>query len=110
MNNYKNNIVGIGCDFQNESNENSRKLAIESLSGGERDRVSWMTDNMENNKAYRYKIINKSNQEKKIILKNMIEDYLSYRKGWKNQPINSFQQKCMEINLKKIIILHYVLI
>ena len=93
MNNYKNNIVGIGCDFQNESNDNSRKLAIENLSGGEKQRVSWMINNMKNNKAYKYKIVNKNNIEKKIILKNLIENYLLYRKNWKDQPLNSFHQK-----------------
>ena len=66
MTDYKNNIVGIGCDFQNESDDNSRKLAIESLSGGEKQRVSWMIDNMKDNKAYKYKIINKNDLEKKI--------------------------------------------
>ena len=40
MTNYKNNIVGIGCDFQNEGDDNSRKLAIESLSGGEKQRLA----------------------------------------------------------------------
>ena len=50
MTDYNNNIVGIGCDFQNESDDNSRKLAIESLSGGENQRVSWMIDNMKDNK------------------------------------------------------------
>ena len=93
MNNYKNNIVGIGCDFQNESNDNSRKLAIENLSGGEKQRVSWMINNMKNNKAYKYKIVNKNNIEKKIILKNLIENYSLYRKNWKDQPLNSFHQK-----------------
>ena len=53
MNNYKNNIVGIGCDFQNEGNETSRKLAIENLTGGEKQRISWMIDNMKDNKVYK---------------------------------------------------------
>ncbi len=93
MTDYKNNIVGIGCDFQNESDDNSRKLAIESLSGGEKQRVSWMIDNMKDNKAYKYKIINKNDLEKKNILKELNGKYLLYRKNWKNQPLNSFQQK-----------------
>ena len=53
MSNYNNNIVGIGCDFQTESDENSRKLAIESLSGG-KTRVSWMLKNMHHNKVFKY--------------------------------------------------------
>ena len=35
MSKSKINIVGIGCDFQTEGEE-SRKLAIENLSGGEK--------------------------------------------------------------------------
>ena len=51
MSNSKINIVGVGCDFQSETEENSRKLAIENLSGGEKHRVSWMLKNMPLNKA-----------------------------------------------------------
>ena len=37
MYNKDKNIVGIGCDFQSENDDNSsRKLAIENLSGGEK--------------------------------------------------------------------------
>ena len=39
MSKSKINIVGIGCDFQSESDDNSRKLAIESLTGGENERI-----------------------------------------------------------------------
>ena len=39
MSKSKIKIVGIGCDFQSESDDNSRKLAIESLTGGENERV-----------------------------------------------------------------------
>ena len=101
MNIYRNNIVGIGCDFQNESIDNSRKLAIESLSGGEKERVSWMIENMSSNKAYRYKIIDKNDLEKKNILMSFNENYLLYRKNWKHQPLNSFQQKMYGDKFKK---------
>ena len=54
MSNSKINIVGIGCDLQSENEETSRKYAIENLSGGEKDRINWMTKNMPMNKAYVY--------------------------------------------------------
>ena len=101
MNIYRNNIVGIGCDFQNESIDNSRKLAIESLSGGEKERVSWMIENMSSNKAYKYKIIDKNDLEKKNILMSFNENYLLYRKNWKHQPLNSFKQKIYGDKFKK---------
>ena len=56
MSNYNNNIVGIGCDFQSESDENSRKLAIESLSGGRKTKSFWMIKNMHHNKVFKYKV------------------------------------------------------
>ena len=93
MSNYNNNIVGIGCDFQTESDENSRKLAIESLSGGEKQRVSWMIKNMHHNKVFKYKAQNKSDNEKKDLLKELSDAYLLYRENWKNQPHRSFKNK-----------------
>jgi len=93
MSNYNNNIVGIGCDFQTESDENSRKLAIESLSGGEKQRVSWMIKNMHHNKVFKYKAQNKSDNEKKDLLKELSDAYLLYRENWKNQPLRSFKNK-----------------
>ena len=66
MSKSKIHIVGIGCDFQTEGEEKSRKLAIENLSGGEKDRISWMTKFMSQNKAYKYNSLNKSKSEKKF--------------------------------------------
>ena len=77
----KNNIVGIGCDMQTELDVNSRKLAIESLTGSEKDRVDWMIKHMSENKAYKYKVANKNEKEKGIILQELKNDYLSYRKN-----------------------------
>ena len=93
MSKSKINIVGIGCDFQSEGDEKTRKLAIENLSGGNEDRISWMTKNMSQNKAYKYYSINKSNTEKKILLNQFNNSYTEYRKNWKNQPIESFKNK-----------------
>ena len=89
----RNKIVGIGCDFQTESDENSRKLAIENLSGGEKQRVSWMISNMYSNKAFKYKTLNKSKKEREEIFKKLCNEYLTYRKNWKNQPLQSFKKK-----------------
>ena len=89
----RNKIVGIGCDFQTEGDESSRKLAIENLSGGEKQRVSWMISNMYSNKAFKYKTLNKSKKEREEIFKNLCNEYLTYRKNWKNQPLQSFKKK-----------------
>ena len=87
------NIVGIGCDFQNETEDNSRKMAIESLSGGEKDKVKWMLEHMHSNKAYLYKAKNKSKKEREFLLKKFKDQYINYRKNWKEQPTKSFQKK-----------------
>jgi MoaA/NifB/PqqE/SkfB family radical SAM enzyme len=93
MSNSKINIVGIGCDLQSENEETSRKYAIENLSGGEKDRINWMTKNMPMNKAYVYSSINKNKIESKKLLDQFNNNYIEYRKKWKNQPIASFNEK-----------------
>ena len=93
MSNSKINIVGIGCDLQSENEEASRKYAIENLSGGEKDRINWMTKNMSMNKAYVYSSINKNKIESKKLLGQFNNNYIEYRKKWKNQPIASFNKK-----------------
>ena len=92
MSKSKINIIGIGCDFQSE-NEVSRKIAIENLSGGEKDRIKWMTSYMSSNKAFKYISLNKSKSEKEKLLKQFNNRYINYRKNWKNQPIESFNDK-----------------
>ncbi len=99
MSKDRNNIIGIGCDFQTEPEEDNRKLAIESLSGGEKDRIKWMLSNMKKNKAYTYKIFNKLDQKDQIL--NYLKDtYLSYRDNWKKQPQRFFDDKLKKDNLK----------
>ena len=40
MHRIEKKIIGIGCDFQSENEMNStRKLAIENLSGGEKEKI-----------------------------------------------------------------------
>ncbi len=101
MSKSKIKIVGIGCDFQSESDDNSRKLAIESLTGGEIERVKWMINNMHKNKAYAYEIEGKNDEEKLLVLQKFTKDYLTYRKSWKNQPINSFKKRLHGKSFKK---------
>ena len=100
MSKTKINVVGIGCDFQNEADE-SRKLAIENLSGGEKDRISWMTKFMVHNKAFKYTSSNKSEKEKQNLLNKLNNNYIQYRKNWKNQPIQSFKIIFMEKNFRE---------
>ena len=96
----KNNIVGIGCDMQTELDVNSRKLAIESLTGSEKDRVDWMIKHMSENKAYKYKVANKNEKEKGIILQELKNDYLSYRKNWMQQPKQALSNRLHGEKLK----------
>ena len=101
MENSKLNIVGIGCDFQLEADDSPRKLAIESLTGNERDRVEWMINNMGENKVFKYKSLNKNFEEKKLLLENLKNDYLSYRKNWTLQPKNAVKGLTNISDLKK---------
>ena len=96
----KNNIVGIGCDMQTELDDNPRKLAIESLTGSEKDRVDWMIKHMSENKAYKYKAANKNEKEKSIILKELRNDYLLYRKNWIQQPKQALSKRLHGKKLK----------
>ncbi len=75
-----NNIIGVGCDFQNEIDSNiKRKLAIENLSGGEKEKIKWMLKNMAFNKAFIFQTEKKSKIEKKKILNELKNRYISYR-------------------------------
>ena len=77
----KNNIVGIGCDMQTELDDNPRKLAIESLTGSEKDRVDWMIKHMSENKAYKYKVVNKNEKEKVIGVDEITQSEILLKKG-----------------------------
>ena len=54
MSYLKENVLGVGCDFELSNEESTRKYAIENLSGGEKDRTNWMINNMHLNKSFIY--------------------------------------------------------
>lgn len=97
MYNKDKNIVGIGCDFQSENDDNSsRKLAIENLSGGEKEKIKWMVKNMISNKAFIFKSKGKSKIEKEKILKEFQDRYI------KSAPIATGFKNTHNTNLYKI--------
>jgi MoaA/NifB/PqqE/SkfB family radical SAM enzyme len=87
------NIVGVGCDFESETEDKSRKLAIESLSGGEDDKINWMLKNMHKNKAYEFHSHNKTEKEKNKILQDFKDRYVDYRRKWRDQPKDAFKKE-----------------
>lgn len=88
----QNKIIGIGCDFQSDQVKNStRKLAIENLSGGEKEKIKWMTQNMHLNKAFIFETQGKSETQKQKTLKIFKSRYIEYREKWHNQPKNAFR-------------------
>ena len=62
----------------------SRKLAIKNLKGSEEKlRLSWMIDNMENNKTFKYFSKENDNVFNKKLLQTLRERYSHYRKQWR---------------------------
>ena len=64
-----------------------RKEAIESLGkiSGEKLRVNTMPENMHSNKAYQFNLTNNKKKDE-LLLKNLKDNYLKYRKDWREQP------------------------
>ena len=94
-------IIGIGCDFQSENEMNStRKLAIENLSGGEKEKIKWMTANMAENKAFFFQAQKKSKKEKEKVLKLLQNKYIDYRTKWHNQPKDAVKNRSYGDELK----------
>lgn len=77
----------------NANNKVGRKPAIQSLSGGEQDKINWMLSNMHNNKAYKYLSDSQDKQRKVEILRELKSKYVKYRENWNNQPKLSFKKK-----------------
>ena len=75
--------------------------AIKNLSGSEQDKINFMMDNMQENKAFLYSIKNKNNEEKKETLVDFKKRYLEYRTNWKGQPNKCFNNNIFGDELKK---------
>ena len=56
---------------------------------------------MGENKVFKYKSLNKNFEEKKFLLENLKNDYLSYRKNWTLQPKNAVKGLTNISDLKK---------
>jgi len=93
MSHLKENILGVGCDFELSNEESSRKYAIENLSGGEKDRTNWMINNMHLNKSFIYRSKNKNKIEIENLLDDFKKKYVDYRRNWHDQPKLSLQKK-----------------
>ena len=78
-----------------------RYEAIQSLSGGEKDKINWMISNMQFNKTFTILAKNLDNNKKNALLNNLKDKYLKYRKDWKNQPKKCFENKIYGEKLKK---------
>ena len=97
-------IIGVGCDLNAQESKykiNGRKLAIENLSGGEKDKISWMTKNMHHNKAYKYAVNFQPDKNKKNVLDKFKKKYIKYRENWHNQPKLAFSKKLFGKKLQK---------
>ena len=68
---YSKKMYCVGCDFELGNEENSRKYAIENLSGGEEDRINWMIKHMHLNKSFIYSSKNKN----KIEIENLLNEF-----------------------------------
>ena len=87
-------IIGIGCDFQSENEMSSkRKLAIENLSGGEKEKIRWMIANMTENKTFFFKAQGKSKKDREKVLKDLQSKYIDYRTKWYNQPKDAVKSR-----------------
>ena len=72
----------------------SRKLAIKNLKGSEEKlRLSWMIDNMENNKTFKYFSKENDNVFNKKLLQTLRERYSHYRKQWRGNAKFAIEKK-----------------
>ena len=78
-----------------------RYEAIQSLSGGEQEKINWMLNNMHLNKTFRILSENLDNKKKHELLDSLKDRYIKYRQDWKNQPKECFEKKLFGEKLKK---------
>ena len=62
----------------------TRQLAIKNLKGSDEEmRVSWMLENMSENKTFKYLLEKNGKKNKNDLLKSLQDRYVSYRKQWR---------------------------
>ena len=62
----------------------TRQLAIKNLKGSDEEmRVSWMLENMKENKTFKYLLEKDRKKNKKVLLKSLQDRYVNYRKQWR---------------------------
>ena len=78
--------------------------AIQNLSGGEKEKISWMLNNMKHNKTYKYLIKNNSKVSDLENLNLLKKRYFEYRQNWRNQPSEAIKLKKFDKNFKPLCI------
>ena len=62
----------------------TRQLAIKNLKGSDEEmRVSWMLENMNENKTFKYLLEKNGKKNKNVLLKSLQDRYVNYRKQWR---------------------------
>ena len=65
----------------------TRQLAIKNLKGSDEEmRVSWMLENMKENKTFKYLLEKDRKKNKNDLLKLLQDRYVNYRKQWRGNP------------------------
>ncbi len=91
-------------------NAKSRQIAIKNLKGSdEKLRISWMLSNMKTNKTFVYFSKKKNDNEKNKLLKELKNQYISYRKQWRGNAKTAIKnnligKKFNESNIKPLCI------
>ena len=86
---------------QRNLTQSLRYEAIQSLSGGEQEKINWMLNNMHLNKTFRILSDNLNDKKKHEVLDSLKDRYIKYRQDWKNQPRKCFEKKLFGEKLKK---------
>ena len=80
--------------MMDESNltQSLRYEAIQSLTGGEKEKIDWMLNHMRLNKTFRILSDNADDKKKHELLDSLKDRYIKYRQDWKNQPKKCFEK------------------
>ena len=86
----------------------TRRLAIKNLKGSDEElRVSWMLDNMKENKTFHY--LNKKNQNPNELLLKLKKEYKNYRLKWRENPKMNWKLNILVVQLNLHQILHHII-